>query len=71
MEANQVYALLKVKQKGTQDQLDALEETVANIDEETIGAAAEEYLGQHPEALLDLLGFYIDEDGDVCQREEE
>lgn len=68
MTPEQVYALSKKEQKKAKADIDAVTETVSNIQAETIGAAAKDYLEEHPAALLDMLGFYIDADGDVCQR---
>ena len=38
------------------------------LDTESIGAAVTDFLEDHPDYFLDLLGLYKDSDGYICQQ---
>ena len=38
------------------------------LDAESIGAAVTDFLEDHPDYFLDLLGLYKDSDGYICQQ---
>ena len=61
MKPVEVYALLSSRLRKTQGQVD-------NLSEETIGAAAEAYIQEHPEVLEEALGIHKDQDGRIFQR---
>ena len=57
----EAYAILAARNRRTQEQVD-------NLSEETIGAAARDYIQQHPDVLEDALGIHKDQDGRIFQR---
>lgn len=61
MKPIEVYALLSSRLRKTQSQVDTLSA-------QTIGAAAEAYIQEHPEVLEEALGIHKDQDGRIFQR---
>lgn len=61
MKTMEAYAILAARNRRTQEQVD-------NLSEETIGAAARDYIQQHPDVLEDALGIHKDQDGRIFQR---